>query len=464
MKTASVAVLLLLALSEPVLAPAQISNFRHVVVIVQENRTPDNLFQGLCGSTRTRCPTPYDLQNYGFDETGKKILLAEQPLGAPFDPGHSHLSFLEQCDPDPTTNKCRMDGYLRNGCPSNCSLQYVKPADVRPYITMAQQYGWSNFMFQTNQGPSFPAHQFLFGGTSAPDATSDHIGIFAAENTLPAGAAGFGGCAASPGVQVQIIRPPGVEAENDTIFPCFEHNTMADILPAGVDWRYYTPGPGDIWTAPNAIAHICGASGGQCRGSQWTQNVDLDPKDVLKDIANCKLRSVSWVIPSGKNSDHPRPGSATGGPSWVASIVNSIGTSANCDGGAGYWKDTAILVTWDDWGGFYDHEPPPVVSQPQGDYQYGFRVPLLVISAYTPAGYVSNIPHDFGSILRFIEGNFGLTEGMLTFADQRATDDLDEFFELRTAASSRPFVPISAPKSIEYFLNDTTPLSDPDDD
>jgi len=55
---------------------------------------------------------------------------------------------------------------------------------------------------------------------------------------------------------------------------------------------------------------------------------------------------------------------------------------------SGYWKDTAIFLTWDDWGGWYDHEPPTFLASPEGDYQYGFRVPLIVISAYTPAGYV----------------------------------------------------------------------------
>jgi hypothetical protein len=69
------------------------------------------------------------------------------------------------------------------------------------------------------------------------------------------------------------------------------------------------------------------------------------------------------------------------------------------------------------WGGWYDHEPPVILAKPQGDYQYGFRVPLLVVSAYTPAGYINNVRHDFGSILRFIEFNFGITQGALNFAD-----------------------------------------------
>ena len=453
---AKCALLLLLAVSGPVLAQAQISRFQHVVVIFQENRTPDNLFQGLCGTNRTLCPVPYDLQDFGLDKEGKKVPLAKQPLGSSFNPDHSHRGFVEQCNLDPRTNQCRMDGLDGSGCPNNCSFQYVDPNDVSPYITMAQQYGWANFMFQTNQGPSFPAHQFIFGGTSAPDANSDRQGIFAAENTN-----GGTGCAAPPTAKVAVIRRPGIGRKGDTIFPCFEHNTIPDILPPNVTWRYYAPDGGSIWTAPNAIAHICGASRGACKGSEWVRNVDLNPNDVLNDIASCNLQGVSWVIPSRENSDHAG-GANSGGPSWVASIVNAIGNSTRCDSGAGYWHDTAILLAWDDWGGFYDHEPPMILPLPVGDYQYGFRVPLVVISAYTTPAYVDNRPYDFGSVLRFVEHNFEIREGELTFADQRATNDLTSFFNLNR--TPRPFVPIRAPKDVQYFLNDNTPPTGPDDD
>ena len=109
-----------------------------------------------------------------------------------------------------------------------------------------------------------------------------------------------------------------------------------------------------------------------------------------------------------------------------------------------------------------DHEPPTILPLPQGDYQYGFRVPLIVVSAYTPAGYISNFRYDFGSILRFIEHNFGIPEGQLTFADRRATRGLRSFFRLDQAP--RPFHRVSAFKDADYFLNDKTVPTDPDDD
>jgi hypothetical protein len=313
-------------------------------------------------------------------------------------------------------------------------------------------------MFQTNQGPSFPAHQFIFGGTSAPGPDEDHNGVFASENVVFS----IAGCTALRGATVQLIRPPGVENSGDVMFPCFEHQTMGDF-PQAFSWKYYTPNANSIWTAPNAIQHICQSSGygGRCLGQEWTDNVDLTPADILTDIGQCSLRGVSWVMPTGANSDHAN-GNDGGGPSWVASVVNAVGTSTSCDGGNGYWGNTAIFITWDDWGGWYDHEPPPILGPPGGDYQYGFRVPLLVVSAYTPTGFIDNVRYDFGSILRFIEQNFGLAEGALTFADARATSDLTRFFNLNDRP--RPFHVVSCPLGVEFFINDRRPPTDPDDD
>jgi phospholipase C len=182
------------------------------------------------------------------------------------------------------------------------------------------------------------------------------------------------------------------------------------------------------------------------------------------------------VIPDGEWSDHA--GSDTGGedpygPSWVATVINTIGNNPQCgqgtqDAGETYWQDTAIIVTWDDWGGWSDNQPPPFASQLpctstdcQGDYQYGFRVPLLVVSAYTPPGYINNAQHDFGSILRFIEGVNNLGEGSLGFADQRSKTDLRNFF---TLPQPRAYQTIPVQKDASYFLNLVRAPIAPDDD
>jgi len=453
-----------------VLADAQ--SFQHIVLIVQENRTPDNLFQGLCGPSRQLCPVPYDLQNFGIDQAGNKVALIETPLGVGYGEDHSHTRFLTQCDLDPASNTCRMDGLRTTGCPLQCAYAYVNPADVGPYLTLAQQYGWANYMFQTNQGPTMPAHQFLFAGTSADTADDDAQATFVSNNPSDSASSG---CLAPLGEIYYLISPQSWPQEYQLVnVPlgtfCFSYPTMATLLdnhqPA-LSWKYYTVGPHAIATAPNWFREICAPDSNyqECTGSEWENSVDLDPKDVLIDIGACKLANMTWVVPIGQNSDHAGDPGNTGGPSWVASIVNAIGESPcqNPDGSS-YWNSTAIFITWDDWGGWYDHEPPTLLSVPdqgQGDNQYGFRVPLLVVSAYTPLGYVDNARYDFGSILRFVEQNFGIPEGALNFADARATTDLTSFFVWHQ--QPRVFKLIAAPKSAEFFLNDKRPMAAPDD-
>jgi phospholipase C len=465
-----------------VAAQAQISSFRHIVVIVQENRTPDNLFQGLCAPPYGACaipPTPfapYDIQTSKWTTKGGTIDPSPVPLANTYDLDHTHRAFNAMCNivsGNPPT--CRMDGAAGisctpkagDSCPSNPQFKFVDDSTgiLNPYLALATQYGWANYMFQTNQGPSFPAHQFIFGGTSAPSQRDDAIGIFAAENMTKGATAG---CNAGPTTVVELISPrtvpPPYGVQDSSTFPCFEHQTMADLL---VDWKYYAAGADSIWTAPNAIEHICLPSGGTCTG--WgTHVVANKPSQVLTDVGHCVLGELTWVTPTAANSDHASLNDG-GGPSWVASVVNAIGNSTCTDTAdfrtLTYWQDTAIFITWDDWGGWYDHEPPTILAGVQGDYQYGFRVPMIVVSAYTNSHYVDNTRYDFGSILRFIENNFaslGLREGELGFADSRATSDFTSFFHLDRRP--RTFTTIAAPKSADFFVNDPRPPEPPDND
>lgn len=178
-------------------------------------------------------------------------------------------------------------------------------------------------------------------------------------------------------------------------------------------------------------------------------------------MARC-LKSLPIQVSSpsreevGGNS--PPPPAPPYGPSWVGDIIDAVGLASTCDGGAGYWSGTVIFVVWDDWGGWFDHvspeftptalredpgtgftecNPDPPEDQWGCGYVYGFRVPLLVVSQYTKAGYVSggctlscpnaNFPyvHDFGSILAFTEWNFGMQPIDLPdkgYADYNAPD------------------------------------------
>jgi phospholipase C len=145
---------------------------------------------------------------------------------------------------------------------------------------------------------------------------------------------------------------------------------------------------------------------------------------------------VSWVIPTFTESDHPRTTKDTG-PSWVASIVNAIGESP-------YWSDTAIIITWDDWGGFYDHVPPAQLDQ----FGLGFRVPMIVVSPYAKHAHVSHTRYEFGSIIKFIEETYGVPS--LGQTDVRATD-LTDCFDFQQ--SPAPFVPITSDLKAGYFLH-----------
>jgi phospholipase C len=205
-----------------------------------------------------------------------------------------------------------------------------------------------------------------------------------------------------------------------------------------ISWRYYAPSAGIIWNAPNAIRHLR-------FGPDWL-NVVLDPTQFFADVDKRQLANVSWVIPSGRASDHP--GGNWEGPSWVASVVNAVGQSP-------YWAHSVIFITWDDWGGWYDHVRPPTANS----YEYGFRVPLIVVSPYAKPAYVSHFTHDFGSLLKFIEKNFGLPS--LGYADAPA-DDLADCFDFSQVPLH--FETVTATLPAKYFIEDTRPPTEPDND
>jgi phospholipase C len=416
-------------------APPPVSSsqkIKHVVVIVQENRTPDNLFHGLPNA---------DIADSGVNSAGETVPLTPVALAGDYDLGHNHPNFVAMYNGGKMDGADKIPALCNQGatdCPGpNLQFRYVNPSDVAPYFQMAEAYTFADRMFQTNQGPSFPAHQFIIAGTSAPTASSD---LFASNNPfLPSGAeASVVGCMAAADVRVNLIDPAGDESASQ--YPCFEHPVLSDLLDAkAIGWRYYSPSAGSIWTAPNAIQHIQ-------TGPDWA-NVIINGTQVLSDVAGGQLPSVSWVIPTGQASDHAGFNDGSG-PSWVASVVNAIGSSPD-------WSTTVIFITWDDWGGWYDHVAPRIYDS----YEYGFRVPLIVVSPYARPGYVSHVTHDFGSILKFIEENFNLPS--LGYADTRA-DNLSDCFDFGQTPLS--FRAVAAKYDAKHFLDDKRPPLPPDND
>jgi phospholipase C len=389
----------------------------HVVIIIQENRTVDNLFNSLPGA---------DTAQTGLNSSRQTVSLMPESLSADYDLIHTHSAWAIDYangnlnDFNLAPSKCRKGSV----CPNRAvrAYAYVPQSQVQPYYDLAEQYTFADRMFETNQGPSFPAHQYLISGTSA---ISDGSDLRASENPSTKSAK-VGGCDSPARSTVAVIDPSG--NENQKVYPCFERTAlMQELDSAGLTWRYYQERQGaGLWNAVDAIKPLWHTAD--------FRNVISPSAQVLTDIAAGNLANVTWITPSAAASDHALLTNGSG-PSWVASIVNEIGQSQ-------YWDSTAIFVVWDDWGGWYDHVQPPIYNS----YELGFRVPLIVISPYAKLGYISHVQHEFGSILKFTEENFGLRSMGTT--DERADDLSDCFNFFRVHPHFRH---ISAPLGPQYF-------------
>jgi phospholipase C len=392
-------------------SPVAGSPIDHIVIIMQENRTMDNLFNGFPGADTVRT---------GLDN-GVEVPLTPVSLADGRDLNHSHMRWIKD------SHNGAMDGFAQSGVsPSTLPYSYVPEKDVEQYWTMAREYTLGDRMFQSNTGPSFVAHQYLIAGQSAD----------VAENPT-----GGWGCDASSSSQAALIGPNGTELPG--VYPCFDYQTIADLLDQkGVSWRYYAPGPGDSFyelSAFQAVRHIR-------FGKDWNEKVISPQTRVLTDIASGELAQVTWIIPDWTHSDHPGSGSMEG-PDWVASIVNAIGKSQ-------YWNSTAIFVTWDDWGGWYDHVVPPKIDE-MGP---GFRVPLLVVSPYAKHGYVSHHFHEASGFIAFIEYNFGL--GTLGARDAGA-DYFADCFDFTQTPAQYQVIPTKV--TVDALIHEKS-SGPPDDD
>lgn len=382
---------------------------RHVVIIMQENRSFDHMFNGFPGA---------DTVQTGMSK-GQPVPLTQISLANSQDIDHSHTNWSKQW------NNGKMDGFAASA--SMNPYSYIKKSDVLPYWKLAEQYTLGDRMFQSNTGPSFVAHQYMISGQSGGVSGNPTGNVW--------------GCDAAPGTTAPILGPNGTEMPG--VYPCFDYETMADLLDAkGVSWKYYAPAPASdqyfLLSAYQAIRHIR-------YGPDWTKNIVTPETQILNDIARGQLAQVTWVVPAFNNSDHP--GSPAQGPQWVANIVNAIGASS-------YWDSTTIFIAWDDWGGWYDHVNPPQVDS----MGLGFRVPVIVVSPYAKQGYVSHVTHESSGFLRYIEEVFGLPS--LGTRDSIADDFSDCFNYSQTV---KPYAMIQTNLNTSFFLSQR-PSGPPDDD
>jgi phospholipase C len=393
---------------------------KHIVIIVQENRSFNDLFYGYEGARTAR---------YGYDTKREKIKLLPIPLETYWDIEHDSFGDVAACNGTgsiPGTH-CRNDGFDKEytGCGYTCPIPhpqyaYVPHEETKPYFAMGEEWVLGDMMFASNfDASSFISHQYIISGQ--------------AESAVNYPDSAWG-CSGGPSDQIYTLGKQREILYSKPEIVCWNPTTLGDELDtAGISWAYYGEiysGDPFMWVAYQAISHIY-------NGPDWNKDMISPPQQILTDVANGNLRSVSWLTPSWTNSDHAGSGSNTG-PSWVASVVNAVGESK-------YWDSTAIFVFWDDYGGWYDPVP-----QPYADFDgLGMRVPLLVISPYARHGRVSHVRYEHGSILKFVEDTFGL--GRLSASDTRANSPAADCFDF--SQQPRPFVPIQSPYDRSFFLH-----------
>jgi len=439
--------------SGPTATPPPSNPIQHVVVLVQENRSFNNLFAGFPGADTAMkglCkPAPHATWCKTQREVPLKSVTLEKGTGVfrGTDICHSHGCFEIECDAN-ASNVCQMDGFdliaigeTSNGRPAKLfPYAYVDRSETKPYWDLARQYTLADEMFFTETASSFLAHQMLISGTAR---LNDDQWVTDQPNVAP------WGCFSDPGDNAPTLNKNGKVSYRPGVFPCFKWATIADLLDAKkVSWLDYVdqnPVPmgdfsGAVWNGFAAIHKIY-------YGPDWKTNISSPNTNIFADVKTGKLPAVSWVTPSLADSDHPASG-CNGGPWWVTKVVNAIGTSR-------YWKSTAIVLLWDDWGGWYDNAPPKILNPSA----LGFRVPMIVISPYAKSGFVSHSQYDFGSILKFTEQTFGL--GSLGTTDKSATsmDDIFDFTQTPLKFKPAPLPPamnckdqVTNPKQMREIL------------
>ena len=391
---------------------------KHIVYIVQENRSFNNLF--------LRYPGAYT-RSYGMNSKNQWIELQPAGLAAYYVIDHSAAAMFAACNGTgklPGTD-CRMNGFDKEvsfgGPPQYPQYVYVPRYESKPYWDMAREWVLADRMFQSHLDESFVSHQYVIAAQA--DSAVD----------LPYGA---WGCQGGKYDQVATITQQRSQY-GPPERPCWDYTTLGDELDkAGLRWRFYaskygssSSGSGAYWSSYQAVRHIY-------EGPDWKKDVISPNWKFITDVRAGKLANFTWITAVCADSDHVNcPGGY--GPSWVAALVNTVGRSK-------FWKSTVIFVQWDDWGGLYDPVKPPYA-----DYDgLGFRVPLLIISPYARHGVVTHVQYETASVLRFAEDLFGLDQ--MAAADKRANAPGIDAFDF--TQKPRPFVKIDAPHPPKFFM------------
>ena len=373
---------------------------KHIVWIIKENRSFDNYFGRYPGANGATS---------GWTSDGRKVRLRVAPDVTDPDLGHTF--------PDGMTaiRGGKMDGFdkVRGGGSLRGYVSFTRDG-IPKYWSYADHFVLGDRMFSSQYGPTFPEHLYTVGAQSGRISSNKRKG----PNDGP------GGYCADHGEYINRFRKLSrreqkrvmaleekakVEAVREYwehVWPCLNFEVLPDKLNKhDISWRYYAD-DGSWMNALAGIKHIYNSK-------YWGPNVQPD-EQFKKDVKSEHLKKVSWVIPPPGYNDHPGGPSVCMGERWLVDQINTFMRSK-------YWKDSVIFLLWDDFGGFYDHVPPP-------HYDYmglGPRVPLLVISPWAKKGFVDHTEYEFSSVLKFIETAHGL--GCLTSRDCQADPMLNAF-------------------------------------
>lgn len=350
-----------------------ISSVQHTVIIFQENHTFDNYFGAFPGA---------DGVSRGTTSTGMNVPLTPMP-----DMDFDNLCNSWDCAIQ-AIDGGKMDGFdLISGGLS--AYTQASAQQIPNYWAYAQHYVLADRYFTSVHGPSLPNHLFTLAAQSA--GTVDNLN----------GTTGGMACDGTTSGTITVIDGNGNRSQHS---PCFDVPILGDELSAaGLSWKYYIEdGSGGTL---QLIRHVRNGPG-------WTENHGTTDQFLL-DARTGQLPAVSWVIKPLTGSEHP-PNSICSGDSQTAQFVNAVMQGPD-------WSSTVIFVTYDDFGGFYDHVAPPQIDR----YGLGPRVPLLIISPFAKRGYISHTLYEHSSMLKFVERRYRLPA--LTARDAAASDMLDSF-------------------------------------
>lgn len=382
----------------PQLTPKNTTPIQHIVFMVKENRTFDNYFGTFPGANGATTYT---------DPNGVVQPLNHEVDTLATDIDHSHSSTILAYDNGKMDKFSLIPGAMQNinGVLTDEADSQFYQSDIPNYWNYAQTFSLADNFFSTVQGPSFGNHLFTIAG-SDNNVDGDPQNL---KHKDMHHRAGKWGCDSTKGTTVEERQSDG---STSFVFPCFTIPTLGDELTAaGISWKYYAPAYGQTgyqWSSYDAVKDIRTTS-------QWQQHV-VDPSNFMSDVQHNLLPTVSWVVQSAAVSDHP-PSSVCLGENWTVKQINAIMQNAN------YWANTAIVLTWDEFGGFYDHVAPP--AGPNNQMEYGFRVPAIIISPYANAATVDHTFYSFPSMVRMVEDVFGLSS--LGGLDATSNSLLDAF-------------------------------------